>query len=136
MSCWSQAGGKPGDLGGWLATTFFKDHCKVFGNRPFVWHIWDGAKDGFSALVNYHRLDRATLEKLTYRTLGWWIDRQTADAESGCAWGGGASVAATALQKKLELILEGEPPYDIYVRWKSWRSSRWGGSRILMTGCG
>ncbi len=27
--------------------------------------------------------------------------------------------AARALQQKLELILEGEPPYDIYVRWKS-----------------
>ena len=27
-------------------------------------------------------------------------------------------VAALALQKKLIAILEGEPPYDIYVRWK------------------
>jgi hypothetical protein len=26
--------------------------------------------------------------------------------------------AAEALKKKLELILEGEAPYDIYVRWK------------------
>ena len=23
-------------------------------NRPFVWHIWDGRRDGFGALVNYH----------------------------------------------------------------------------------
>src|SRR5207302_3776652 len=27
-------------------------------------------------------------------------------------------VAAQELQKKLEAILHGEPPYDIYVRWK------------------
>jgi hypothetical protein len=27
-------------------------------------------------------------------------------------------VAALELQKKLVAILEGEPPYDIYVRWK------------------
>ena len=26
--------------------------------------------------------------------------------------------AAQELQRRLELILEGEPPYDIYVRWK------------------
>ena len=27
--------------------------------------------------------------------------------------------AASKLRRSLELILEGEPPYDIYVRWKS-----------------
>ena len=114
-----EAGGKPGDLAGWLANVFFKDHCKVFGNRPFVWHVWDGLKDGFSALVNYHKLDRPTLEKLTYRTLGWWVDRQKADVEANVAGAESRLVAAVNLQKKLELILQGEPPYDIYVRWKS-----------------
>ncbi|MFZ2502828.1 MAG: DNA methyltransferase [Nocardioides sp.] len=112
------AGGRGGDLPDWLANGFFKDHCKVFGNRPCVWHVWDGLRDGFSALVNYHRLDRATLEKLTYRTLGWWIDRQRADAESGVLGADARLGAAQALQTKLQLILEGEPPYDIYVRWK------------------
>ena len=29
----------------------------MFHQRPFVWHIWDGRKrDGFHALVNYHKL--------------------------------------------------------------------------------
>ena len=28
------------------------------------------------------------------------------------------SVAAQALQDKLKLILAGDPPYDIFVRWK------------------
>jgi hypothetical protein len=114
-----EAGGKPGDLAGWLADVFFKDHCKVFSNRPFVWHVWDGRRDGFSALVNYHKLDRPTLERLTYRTLGWWIDRQRADAAAGTAGAEARLAAATALQGKLKLILAGEPPYDIYVRWKT-----------------
>ncbi|MDQ0863777.1 Eco57I restriction-modification methylase domain-containing protein [Arthrobacter globiformis] len=114
-----EAGGKSGDLAGWLADVFFKDHCKVFSNRPFIWHVWDGRRDGFSALVNYHKLDRATLEKLTYRTLGWWIDRQKADAAAGAAGAEARLAAATTLQEKLKLILAGEPPYDIYVRWKA-----------------
>jgi hypothetical protein len=84
-----------------------------------VWHVWDGLKDGFSALVNYHRLDRVRLEKLTYTTLGWWLDRQKADADAGVAGAEARFMAATNLRKKLELILEGEPPFDIYVRWKS-----------------
>jgi hypothetical protein len=114
-----EAGGKPGDLAGWLADVFFKNHCKVFSNRPFIWHVWDGRRDGFSALVNYHKLDRPTLEKLTYRTLGWWIDRQRADAAAGEAGAEARLAAATTLQEKLKLILAGEPPFDIYVRWKA-----------------
>lgn len=114
-----EAGGKPGDLAGWLRGVFFKEQCRLFQNRPFIWHIWDGMRDGFSALVNYHRLDRAGLEKLTYSTLGWWIGRQRADADSGVTGADIRLTAATELQRKLVLILGGEPPYDIYVRWKS-----------------
>ena len=75
--CWSEAGAKPGTgLEKWLRDGFFKDHCKVFANRPFIWQIWDGRPDGFSALVNYHKLDRKLLESLTYNYLGsWWIGR-------------------------------------------------------------
>jgi hypothetical protein len=113
------AGGNAGDLEGWLRDGFFKDHCRVFQNRPFVWHIWDGRKDGFAALVNYHRLDAAALQKLTYTYLGWWIDRQRADADAGVAGAEARLAAAAQLQGKLALIAEGEPPYDIYVRWKS-----------------
>ena len=119
MSCWWQPAGSQEDLAGWLRDEFFKEHCQVFRNRPFVWHVWDGRKDGFSALVNYHRLDRPMLEKLTYTTLGWWIDRQKADARVGVRGADARLAAAQDLQRKLELILEGEPPYDIYVRWKA-----------------
>jgi len=37
-------------LDDWLRNGFFQKHCKRFHNRLFIWHIWDGRKDGFSAL--------------------------------------------------------------------------------------
>ena len=77
------------------------------------------AKDGFSALVNYHRLDRATLEKLTYTYLGWMDRAAEGGVRTRCAGcGGPAGGGAWSCRRKLEMILEGEPPYDIYVRWK------------------
>ena len=51
-------------LDAWLRDGFFEQHCKIFHQRPFIWHIWDGRKDGFSALVNYHEFDSANLDKL------------------------------------------------------------------------
>jgi hypothetical protein len=107
------------DVDSWLREEFFKAHCQVFKSRPFIWQLWDGRKDGFSALVNYHKLDRPTLEKLTYSYLGDWIERQTAGVRDDAAGAEERVAAARTLQRKLELILEGEPPYDIYVRWKS-----------------
>ncbi len=113
------ADSKKKDLDSWLRDDFFKSHCQLFKNRPFVWQIWDGRKDGFSALVNYHRLDRATLGKLTYSYLGDWIERQAAGVRDDVPGAEERLAAARSLQQKLELIIEGEPPYDIYVRWKS-----------------
>jgi hypothetical protein len=114
-----QAGSKKKSLAEWLRDDSFKHHCRVFVNRPFVWHIWDGRKDGFAVLVNYHRLDRAGLEKLTYTYLGDWIERQRAGAADEVAGADLRLAAALELRGKLEAILEGEPPFDIYVRWKS-----------------
>lgn len=113
------SGSKKKDLASWLRDDFFKAHCKVFKNRPFVWQIWDGRNDGFSALVNYHRLDRPTLERLTYTYLGDWIERQAAGVRDEVAGAEERLAAARNLQDRLELILEGERSYDIYVRWKS-----------------
>ena len=106
------------DLGGWLRDSFFQQHCKLFRQRPFIWHIWDGRKDGFSALVNYHKLDAANLDRLIYTYLGEWIRTQRAAEESGTPGANARLVASLDLQKKLEAIRYGEPPYDIYVRWK------------------
>ena len=102
----------------WLRDKFFTQHCALFGNRPFVWQIWDGLRDGFAALVNYHKLDYKTLEALIYTYLGDWISRQKRDAESGVDGAQEKLAAAEALKKRLELILAGEAPYDIFVRWK------------------
>ena len=103
----------------WLRDKFFTQHCELFNQRPFVWHIWDGLRDGFAALVNYHTLDYKLLEALIYTYLGDWISRQKRDAESGVDGAQEKLAAAEALKKRLELILAGEAPYDIFVRWKS-----------------
>jgi hypothetical protein len=102
----------------WLREGFFEQHCQLFRHRPFVWHIWDGRRDGFSSLVNYHRLNRANLEKLTYTYLGDWIRQQREAAVAGAPGSDLRLAAAEELRKKLALILEGEPPFDIFVRWR------------------
>lgn len=112
------AGFRGKGLAVWLRDCFFRQHCQLFENRPFIRRIWDGSKDGFSALLNYHELDHAKLERLIYTYLGDWINTQRAKQEQGVTGAAGSLVAALELKKKLELILEGEPPYDIYVRWK------------------
>ena len=112
-------GSKKNNLADWLRADFFRQHCGLFGNRPFIWHVWDGQRDGFAALVNYHRLDRKTLEKLTYTYLGDWIERLKAQVRDEVAGSEVRLAAASTLRRSLDLILEGEPPYDIYARWKS-----------------
>ncbi|MBL3593013.1 MAG: N-6 DNA methylase [Synergistaceae bacterium] len=102
----------------WLREKFFLQHCKLFQHRPFIWHIWDGLPDGFAALVNYHKLDHKKLEALIYTYLGDWISRQKRDIASGVDGAQERLAAAESLKKKLELILIGEAPYDIFVRWK------------------
>jgi hypothetical protein len=103
----------------WLRNGFFEQHCALFHHRPFIWHVWDGLKNGFSALVNYHKLTHASLEKLTFAYLGDWIRRQQAAVEAEEAGSDAKLQAAKQLQATLKLILEGEPPYDIFVRWKA-----------------
>ena len=102
----------------WLREKFFTQHCKLFQHRPFIWHIWDGLRGGFAALVNYHKLDAKLLETLIYTYLGDWISRQKQDIASGVDGAQERLAAAESLNKKLELILEGEAPYDIFMRWK------------------
>jgi hypothetical protein len=71
----TEAGAKSGtSLDDWLLNSFFEQHCRRFHQRPFIWHVWDGRKDGFACLVNYHKLDRALLENLTYSYLQDWIN--------------------------------------------------------------
>lgn len=107
------------NLEAWLRDEFFAQHCKVFQNRPFIWQIWDGRKDGFSVLVNYHKLTKDNLSKLIYTYLGDWIRMCEAKKKAGESGAEGLLSAALKLKEKLEAILAGEAPYDIFVRWKS-----------------
>ena len=117
----------PKSLEDWLRDRFFQELSKLFHNRPFIWHIWDGRKDGFHALVNYHRMagpegeGRRTLESLTFAYLNEWIERQRADRQEGIPGADGRLAASLDLQQQLERILAGEPPCDIFVRWRPLR---------------
>ena len=99
-------------LEAWVRDRAFRQHCALFGQRPFLWHISDGLKDGFSVFAHYHRFDQANLRKLTYTLLGDWLAR--AKAENNALH----YEKGRELQQELEKILEGEKPYDIFVRWK------------------
>ena len=113
-----------GTLDYYLGHRFFDEHCKLFHHRPFVWHIHDGRRDGFQALVNYHKLaegggrGRRLLDSLTWSYLGDWITRQRDGVKRGEGGADERLLAALQLQKRLAAILEGEPPFDIFVRWK------------------
>lgn len=115
----SQLGGKSRTLEAWLRDEFFEQHCRLFHHRPFIWQIWDGHKQGFSALVNYHTFNQEKLSRLIYTYLGKWItqcERADQARESGAE---ARLAAANSLKEKLLLILEGENPYDIFIRWKT-----------------
>ena len=117
----------PKSLEDWLRDRFFQDHCRLFHNRPFIWHIWDGRKDGFHVLVNYHRLagpegkGRRTLQSLTFAYLNEWIERQRTDQGEGVPGADGRLAAALDLQEQLQRIRTGEPPCDVFVRWRPLR---------------
>ncbi|MET4841514.1 Eco57I restriction-modification methylase domain-containing protein [Bradyrhizobium japonicum] len=112
------------DLSTWLVDEFFDGHCKLFHQTPFIWHVWDGVRGGFSALVNYHRLcegngaGRRLLEKLRDSYLGEWIAAQRRALAAGEVGGEQRLIAAEHLRSELTKIIEGDPPYDIFVRWK------------------
>lgn len=80
----------------------------LFANVPYTSRITH----------NYHKLDRRALEKLTYVYLGDWITRQKAAVPAGEEGSDAKFAAAQELKAALENILEGESPYDIFVRWK------------------
>jgi hypothetical protein len=118
--------GKAASLEEWLRDRFFEEHCSQFHQRPFIWHLWDGRKDGFHALINYHRLadgakGRQLLETLAFAYLGEWIDRQRRGAAAGETGAEARLAAAVEFQGELRKILDGESPYDLFIRWKPLR---------------
>ncbi len=115
---------KASSLEAWLRDKFFDQHSKMFGHRPFIWQVWDGQKDGFSALINYHKLDADILDRLIYTYLGDWIRTQEQGVKDGIDGADIRLVAAQNLKVELEAIKQGEAAedgesgYDIFVRWK------------------
>ena len=120
----ADAGHGAATLEEWLRDSFFEEHCKLFHHRPFIWHIWDGEKDGFHVLVNYHRLAAGNgdgtrlLQKLATTYLGDWIARCNQEVAADKPGAARRLKAAQDLQADLRKILEGEAPNDIFVRWK------------------
>jgi hypothetical protein len=115
---------KASSLDAWLRDKFFDQHSRMFGHRPFIWQVWDGLKDGFSALVNYHQLDADNLDRLIYTYLGDWIRSQEKGVKDGVDGADTRLTAAQNLKAELEAIKQGEAStdgkagYDIFVRWK------------------
>ncbi len=107
-----------GDLESFLRNDFFASHSQLFHHRPFIWQIWDGRPDGFSVILNYHKLDRRNLERLIYTYLGGWITQQRSEVAAEIPGAEERLVAALDLKTRFEKILEGEKPYDIFIRWK------------------
>lgn len=111
--------GAPGvSLEAWLRDRFFEAHCQLFDQRPFVWHVWDGLRDGFAVLIHYQRFTKSTLNTLINVDLGDWIDRQESAVKTGAKGATERLDAARGLRAKLQAIQAGEAPYDIFVRWK------------------
>jgi hypothetical protein len=96
-------------LDAWLRTHAARQQAKLFHDRPFLWWITDGRADGFCAVAHYHRLTKDKLERLAFQMLGDHLTRLGDDPRAE---------AGKILQRKLERIIEGEAPFDIFVRWK------------------
>ena len=85
---------------------------------PFLWQIWEGIRDEFFVLVNYHKFGRNGSKSLISTYLGDWIKQQKRELAVGTKGAEEKLYAALAIKGKLEKILEGEKPSDIFVRWK------------------
>lgn len=111
-------------LDDWVRNSFFTEHVKAFKSRPFLWHIWDGNSTGFEAIVNSHMLcgpdgqGKRVIEALTYTYLGDWIELQKLASADGVPGSEARLSSALNLRRKLEDIIMGEPPCDIFCRWK------------------
>lgn len=104
----------------WLRDQFFKEHCTLFLQLPFVWQIWDGEPDGFSMLVRYHRLTHTGLREVISEVTAWmaYLSADIADAATRKDIDR-RRTAAHKLHARLTQILNGTPPYDLHIRWKS-----------------
>ncbi len=114
------------DLGDWLRRDFFKRHVQQFKQRPIAWHLVSPERT-FEAFVLYHKLSRATLERLRTDYAGALIGTLRADLER--ARERRAAVEVSRLQAQIEDVEEfrerlqkiergDELKYRIRCRWK------------------
>jgi hypothetical protein len=114
------------DLDDWLRRDFFKRHVQQFKQRPIAWHLVSPDRT-FEAFVLYHKLSRATLQKLRAQYAGGLIARLRAEQDRARQRGAAAEVSRLQLQIEdveefralLEKIERGdELKYRIRCRWK------------------
>ena len=82
----------------WLREKFFEQHAKRFHHRPFIWHVWDGLKDGFAALV-----PDCDTERLVYFASDYVLAGPAADPAK--------SAEAGSIQDAFARIAEGKFPF-------------------------
>ncbi len=113
-------------LDDWLRRDFFKRHVQQFKQRPIAWHLVSPERT-FEAFVLYHKLSRATLQKLRAQYAGGLIARLRAEQERARQRGATTDVSRLQLQiedveefrARLEKIERGdELKYRIRCRWK------------------
>jgi hypothetical protein len=114
------------DLGDWLRRDFFKRHVQQFKQRPIAWHLVSPERT-FEAFVLYHKLSRATLQKLRAQYSGGLIAQLRAEQERARQRGAATEVSRLQLQiedveefrTRLEKIERGdELRYRVRCRWK------------------
>lgn len=53
----------------YLRNGFFHDHCKIYKKRPIYWLFDSGRKNGYKALVYFHRLTAENFEEIYRRAV-------------------------------------------------------------------
>lgn len=106
-------------------------HCKVFQNRPFIWHIWHWTQRWFFCFGQLPQIRQRQSLQLIYTYLNDWIRVCVAKKNAGESGAEGLLSAALKLKENLEAILQGEAPYDISVRRKPLgTTTHWLGTRF------
>jgi hypothetical protein len=122
-------------LAQWLRDKFFEQHVTRFQKRPFIWHVWDGHKEGFSALVNYHLLTREKLNTLINLYLGDWITQQRRAVDAGNADATLKLAKAEALKANSKRSSKANRPTTSSCAGSRCTSSRSAGTRTSTTAC-
>ena len=110
----------------WLRKDFFRRHVQQFKQRPIAWHLVSPERT-IEVFVLYHKLNRATLQKIRAQYAGGLIARLQAEQARAKARGDAANVNRLQIQiedveefrSRIEAIERGEElQYRIRCRWK------------------